>query len=73
MFRPSYACAAHLMAMALNIMSLARTAEHHFYGRSSVHKKDHTRVRGRSYPQHGARECARRVRQMEKAAAHGSR
>lgn len=31
------------------------------------YKKDHTRVRGRDYPQHGARECARRVRQMQKA------
>lgn len=33
-------------------------------GRSSRDKKDHTRVRGRAYSQHGRRECARRVRQM---------
>lgn len=30
-------------------------------------KPDHTRVRGKTYPQHGARECARRARQMQKA------
>lgn len=35
--------------------------------RSSRDKKDHTRVKGKSYPQHGERECARRVRQMQKA------
>ena len=34
------------------------------------YKPDHTRVRGKTYPQHGARECARRVRQMERAAAN---
>lgn len=36
-----------------------------FRGYTGAVKPNHTRVKGKTYPQHGKQECARRLRQLE--------